>query len=478
MTDSLFVETRGGVHVCVPRSISSMTTYALLEQEDWFEDEIRFVRRLLRPGTNAIDIGANYGVYTLTMAKAVGAAGRIWSFEPASATAEFLRRSLARNAFANVELQQCALSNAPGTRRLKLESASELNRLSDDGGPGEDVAVDTLDRFAARAVSAPVEFIKIDAEGEERNIIEGGAQTLNAHSPLVMIERMHASAVNTPAIAALRNLGFDLYRLIPGLNLLVPFEEANADRFQLNLFACRRDRATRLEQAGLLSASVVDVTTPAGSGTRAIVDKPFFRAFAGSVANTAIDAAATQFHAAIDLYALAQDTRQPASVRWSALRQALGYLLALAGAGLSAPRLFTLARVAAEAGERTIAVQLLAKLPLDPDAYDAAAITEPFLPVSPRFETIVPDGEFGLWCAVAVFEQVERLRALSSQYASDDALPFFDAFRATRFFSPELERRRQLVRMRSGRQQGPEPSPLLAGRSSSHLNAAFWAGRA
>ncbi len=477
MTDSLFVETRGGFHVCVPRSIASMTTYALLEQEDWFEDEIRFVRRLLGPGMNAIDIGANYGVYTLSMAKAVGPGGRIWSFEPASATAGFLRRSLARNAFANVDLQQCALSNTAGRRRLRLESASELNRLSDDGGPGEDVAADTLDGFAARAVGAPVEFIKIDAEGEERNIIEGGAQTLGAHSPLVMIERMHGKDVNAPAIAALRDLGFGLYRLVPGLNILVPFDEGSVDGFQLNLFACRRDRAARLERLDLLTAALPPVAARNGAGAQAIAGMPFFRAFAAAAAPPG-DAAAAAFRAALDLYMLARDARQPAPVRWSALRNGLGKLLGLAGGGFSTVRLFTLARVAAEAGERSIAVQALGKLPLEPAAYDGTVVTEPFLPASPRFETIEPQREFGLWCAVAVFEQMERLRALSSQYAGDDALPYFESFRATRFFSPELERRRQLVRMRTGRQQGPEPAPLLAARSDSHLNAAFWAGRA
>ena len=82
MTETLFVETRGGFQVCVPRSIASMTTYALLEQEDWFEDEIRFVRRLLGPGMNAIDIGANYGVYSLTIARSVGPSGRVWSPGP------------------------------------------------------------------------------------------------------------------------------------------------------------------------------------------------------------------------------------------------------------------------------------------------------------------------------------------------------------------------------------------------------------
>jgi hypothetical protein len=57
----------------VPDSLELTTPYVLSEQQDWFEDEIRFLRRLLQPGMNAIDIGANYGVYTLAMAQVVGA---------------------------------------------------------------------------------------------------------------------------------------------------------------------------------------------------------------------------------------------------------------------------------------------------------------------------------------------------------------------------------------------------------------------
>jgi hypothetical protein len=41
----------------------------LIEQEDWFEKEICFVRRLLQPGMRAADIGANYGTCTLAMAR-------------------------------------------------------------------------------------------------------------------------------------------------------------------------------------------------------------------------------------------------------------------------------------------------------------------------------------------------------------------------------------------------------------------------
>jgi hypothetical protein len=50
------------VFVHAPRRIESLTTWVLLEQEDWFEPEIRFLRRFLKSGMRAIDIGANVGV--------------------------------------------------------------------------------------------------------------------------------------------------------------------------------------------------------------------------------------------------------------------------------------------------------------------------------------------------------------------------------------------------------------------------------
>ncbi|MBK7673942.1 MAG: hypothetical protein IPJ27_03790 [Candidatus Accumulibacter sp.] len=49
------------VRVVVPDSLDLITPYVLLEQQDWFEDEIKFLRHLLQPGQKVIDIGANYG---------------------------------------------------------------------------------------------------------------------------------------------------------------------------------------------------------------------------------------------------------------------------------------------------------------------------------------------------------------------------------------------------------------------------------
>jgi predicted methyltransferase len=112
MTSTTTLTMIDGVRVVVPDSLNLITPYVLREQLDWFEDEIKFLRRLLQPGQQVIEIGANYGVYTLSMAKSVGPAGRVWAFEPASGTAALLAEGIASNDFRQVTLEQSALSNS------------------------------------------------------------------------------------------------------------------------------------------------------------------------------------------------------------------------------------------------------------------------------------------------------------------------------------------------------------------------------
>ena len=101
-----------GIRIIVPESLNLITTYVLREQEDWFEDEVKFLRQLIKPGLRVIDVGANYGVYTLSMAKLVGPAGRVWAFEPASTTAGLLTASIAANNFSHVVVEQKAPSRS------------------------------------------------------------------------------------------------------------------------------------------------------------------------------------------------------------------------------------------------------------------------------------------------------------------------------------------------------------------------------
>src|ERR1700691_4129263 len=130
MTRISTLEITDGTRVVTPDSVNLITPYVLYEQQDWFEDEIVFLRRLLLPGQRAIDVGANYGVYTLSIAKAVGPTGAVWAFEPASSTAGFLEQGIAANGFSQIVLERSALSRECGNAQLTLNNDSELNALA------------------------------------------------------------------------------------------------------------------------------------------------------------------------------------------------------------------------------------------------------------------------------------------------------------------------------------------------------------
>lgn len=211
MNSSTSITLVDGVRVVVPDSLHLITPYVVMEELDWFEDEIKFLRRLLRPGQKVIDIGANYGAYTLSMAQAVGRTGCVWAFEPASSTARLLAEGIAANGFSQIVLEQSALSGICGTAQLSLSENSELNALV-HGKPAtsasESVPVVTLDRCMQRYGWRDIEFVKIDAEGEESNILKGAKQFLKDLSPLVQYEIKAGADLHLQLVQEFAALGY------------------------------------------------------------------------------------------------------------------------------------------------------------------------------------------------------------------------------------------------------------------------------
>src|ERR1700692_1469226 len=162
MLDAIVLTLVDGVRIVVTDSLDLITPYVLREQQDFFEDELPFVRQLLQPGQNIIDIGANYGVYTLPMAQKVGASGHVWAFEPSSSTAQFLAQGIAANGFGHVTLEQKAVSSAMGSAPPALPAHSELRSIVHGAAPpdgSEKVSLVTLDDGVDRYRWVDIDFI-------------------------------------------------------------------------------------------------------------------------------------------------------------------------------------------------------------------------------------------------------------------------------------------------------------------------------
>jgi FkbM family methyltransferase len=467
VTPTITLSLSDGARIVVPDSVDLITPYVLMEQHDWFEDEIKFVRRLLRPGQKAIDIGANYGVYTLAMAQCVGQTGHVWAFEPASGTARLLAESIAANGFAQIVLEQIALSHTVGTARLSLQGNSELNALVRDRNSAtasEPVCLSTLDEQLERCKWSDIDLVKIDAEGEEANILKGGRRFFSALSPLVQYEVKAGDKLHLTLVRDFSELGYESYRFVPGLNLLVPFEITSIpDPYLLNLFSCKNDRAKLLARAGLLlevapsqRCDMEDIKQSedrreyreAFDWRERLPRLPYGDMLADTWEQTMAAEGSRTVEEALSSYAASRELSLSPADRFSALQTSYRLLVDVCEHDPSYLRFASLARVARDYGARSVAVNALHQLNERIARDKRVDPREPFLAPGERFDAISPRGEIGNWLLAALLEEFERLGSYSSFYTGTSALDRLKLIRRLGYGSEEMERRLLLVQRR------------------------------
>ena len=467
MPPSITLELVDGVRVVVPDSLSLITAYVLQEQQDWFEDEIKFLRRLIRPGQKAIDIGANCGVYALTMAKLVGPTGRIWAFEPASATADLLAAGMAANNFANLEIIRSAVSNAPGSAQLSINESSELNELvrgTQPGGATEAISCVTLDDSMAQHGWENIDFVKIDAEGEEYNILQAGTRFLATESPLIQYEiKAGNGSLNLGLIERFSALGYQSYRLVPGLDLLVPVDNKEAiDGYLLNLFCCKPDRAARLVAQGFLleaidgtsAAHLADPrrTSDTHGWRKALAAMPYGALLAEEWAQQMTRDESHAVEQPLFHYALSRDASLQKAERCAALEASYREFKRMCEAQPVYLRLSSLARVALDYGMRSVGVHALGRLCEQIFQQRQANTSEPFLAPGARFDSLAPGLRQSVpsWILGAALEELERKQAYSSFWTGKAGRRRLEMIRDLGFASDEMQRRLALIQRRFG----------------------------
>jgi FkbM family methyltransferase len=169
------------------------------------------IARHVRPGMTAIDVGANFGYYTMLLAALVGDAGRVLAIEPAPETATMLRRSVALNGFERVTtvIEAAAGAGEAPQALLFVPEREPKNAQIVASADGLDGIPGTLHRVAQSAIDAlaaeqrRVDFIKVDVEGAEESVIAGMLATLRRDKPLLVLEFNAARARDPGALLAI-----------------------------------------------------------------------------------------------------------------------------------------------------------------------------------------------------------------------------------------------------------------------------------
>jgi FkbM family methyltransferase len=151
----------------------------------------RAVVERIPAGTTAIDAGANIGIVTSQLCRAVGARGMVHAVEPLPANVDRLRELKRDNDLDQLTIWDCALSDKEGSATLRTQGVTGTSAYASltaswNTAATVSVATRTLDDIVPS--DTRVGFIKLDVEGAEYLVLEGAKRIMTSDRPLVFCE--------------------------------------------------------------------------------------------------------------------------------------------------------------------------------------------------------------------------------------------------------------------------------------------------
>ncbi|MGB1547303.1 MAG: FkbM family methyltransferase [Alphaproteobacteria bacterium] len=155
-------------------------------------------RRFIEPGSVVLDIGANIGAHALPLARQVGPAGHVYAFEPTGWACEKLRANLECNPWlkdrvsveqilltdrADAELPDKVMASWPLAADAEVHPLARGRFLSTAGARAM-----TVDAYLAEKDIRGVDFVKLDVDGYECDVLRGAFRLLKELRPVILME--------------------------------------------------------------------------------------------------------------------------------------------------------------------------------------------------------------------------------------------------------------------------------------------------
>jgi FkbM family methyltransferase len=236
---------------------------ALIRYGEYGELEWQVLDQLIQPGATVVEVGANIGSHTVSIARKVGAAGRVIAVEPQRVIHQYLSANVSLNMLDNVECHWAACGGEAGelvVPRLNY-FAQELQNFGglslSTGGEGEPVPVVQLDAIMR---GRPAQLIKIDVEGMEAEVLRGATNTILNNRPVIYAEN-DRPAKSDELLTLLWSLNYRTYWHIPKLfnpgNFFGDPENIYANTGSFNLLCVPKE--THAELNGFEEVTVLGV---------------------------------------------------------------------------------------------------------------------------------------------------------------------------------------------------------------------------
>ncbi|WP_197454394.1 FkbM family methyltransferase [Stieleria varia] len=166
------------MHLDLSRSLSQQLLYLMGERHI---TERALINEHVKPGMSVVDVGANIGYHVLMFAQRIGGSGRITAIEPSPENLTELKANISGNTLKNVDLYEIAV----GSRETTVEVRGGINSGIQTEGQGI-AAVDM--KPLSEVVREKCDFIKIDVDGYEAEVVEGAFDVLRRDRPVLLLE--------------------------------------------------------------------------------------------------------------------------------------------------------------------------------------------------------------------------------------------------------------------------------------------------
>jgi FkbM family methyltransferase len=151
-----------------------------------------------KPGDTVIDVGAHIGLYSLIAAKRVGPSGKVIAIEPDPENCSLLQRNVELNKLTNVTILERAAFSSNSKLKLYLPGKergfTKLSTLMANRAVTEnflEIDATTLDYLMVMQGIAQVNWVKIDVEGAELEVLKGAAVTLSESKDVALLIEVH-----------------------------------------------------------------------------------------------------------------------------------------------------------------------------------------------------------------------------------------------------------------------------------------------
>jgi FkbM family methyltransferase len=263
ITDNRLVLTTrsSGVRFICDRDDYRIAPIEILNFDSYEPAEFDMIRRLMKPGFTVLDIGANIGWFSLSIAREYPDV-QVYAFEPIPKTFAYLEANTELNRLPNVHPRSFGFSSAPGELDFFFYPEGSVNASAVNLSDRADAlritcSVTTMDAWLADS-GMTVDFVKCDVEGAELFVFQGGRRTLTEQQPMIFTEMLRKWSARfgyhpNQIIALLEAAGYACFRIADGG--LTEFEEMDENTVETNFVFLHRDRH-RTEIAALTRCGV------------------------------------------------------------------------------------------------------------------------------------------------------------------------------------------------------------------------------